>query len=129
MGILVDQLEDSDKALAITDYQIIRPRIQAQCCQLQLSSAPIALLSLETQSLIEALGHIDIREGPSITIVSPEMNRKVMSTCDELLVMGRLGSSLPRESSLLAQIASKASKGGLVVQVGKATRSGYEIER
>lgn len=78
MRILVNKLEDSDEALAITNYKVIGPGVQAQSCQLQVPSASVALLSLEAEGLVKALGDVDVREGPSITIVAPKMDGKIM---------------------------------------------------
>ena len=74
MSILIDELEYSNKTFAISHHNIVRLWIKANGCKLELSSRSIALFSLECQGLIKALGDIDVRESPSITIVSPDMD-------------------------------------------------------
>jgi hypothetical protein len=83
---LADKLEDSDEAFAISHHEVVGPRVEAQRCQKQVSSASVALLPLETQTLIKALGNIDVRESPSVSIVLPDVNGQVMRTSDELLL-------------------------------------------
>jgi hypothetical protein len=90
VSILVYELEYSHKTLAISNYHIIWFRVEADSCELQFSSASIALLSLKSQSLIKAFGHIDVREGPSISIVSPDMDWKIVWASYELLIMSTL---------------------------------------
>jgi hypothetical protein len=74
MSILIDKLKHSNKTFTISNHNIVRLWIKANGCKLELSSRSITLFSLESQSLIKALGNINIRESPSITIVSPDMD-------------------------------------------------------
>ena len=60
VSIFIDQLEDPDKALAVTNNKVVGPWVQADCCQLELSCASVALFSLEAEGLVEAFGNIDI---------------------------------------------------------------------
>ena len=78
MRVLVDKLEDPYETLAITNYKVVGPRVQAESCQFQLPSASVALLSLEAEGLVEALRDIDVREGPSIAVVAPQMDGKIV---------------------------------------------------
>ena len=78
MGALIHQLKDPYEALAVSNNKVVGPWVKANRSQLQLSGASITLLSLKTESLVKAFGNIDVREGPPVAIVPPNVNREVM---------------------------------------------------
>lgn len=74
VGLFIDQLEHSDEALVVSDDKVVSPWIGADGCELEVSSAPIALLSLVRERLVEGLSHIYVAESPPVSIVAPEMH-------------------------------------------------------
>ena len=120
VGILVDQLEDSDESLAVADNQVVRPGVQANGGQFQGLGTSVALFPLETKGLVEAFSNINVRESPAVAVVPPKMDGKVVRASHKLLVVSRLRPSLTWQQFLTQKSAPERS---LVIQVRKTTRS------
>lgn len=124
MWAFVDQLEDSHKPFTITNHKIIWSWIETNSSQLHFSRTSVTLLSLETEGLIKALGNIDVREGPSITVVPPDVNRKVMWASHELLIHDcTLTRCLTK-----GHLSRKHSIQGKIVEISKPASSWNQVD-